>query len=49
MERFQEMGALLLSIVAIETNDRFIVRVLYGRRGYMTILFGEPTQDGENE
>ncbi|MDR1156976.1 MAG: type II toxin-antitoxin system RelE/ParE family toxin [Oscillospiraceae bacterium] len=66
-ERFPEIGALLSSIVDIDTNYRFlvcksylafyriegqdvyIVRVLYGSRDYLAILFGELPQDGEEE
>lgn len=57
---FPESGALLSSVIDIETDYRFlvcgnymvfyrvensivyIVRILYGRRNYVQILFGEP-------
>jgi toxin ParE1/3/4 len=60
---FPASGALLSSVVAMQTNYRFlvsgnylvfyryegdnihVVRVLYGRRDYMTILFGKPKED----
>jgi len=34
-----------LAFYRICENDVFIVRVLYGRRDYITILFGESPQD----
>ena len=63
LKQFPEMGALLSSIVDIETNYRFlvcknylafyridekdvyIIRVLHGRRDYISILFGDIKQD----
>jgi plasmid stabilization system protein ParE len=65
LERFPKMGALLSSIVDIDTNYRFLVcknhlafyrvegqdvyiaRILYGKRDYLTILFGEPQQNDD--
>jgi len=29
----------------IDGNDVYIIRILYGRRDYITILFGEPQQE----
>ena len=64
LENHAEMGALLSSIVNVESDYRFLVtgnyltfyrvygsdvyvdRVLYGRRDYLRILFGD-TQDEE--
>ena len=63
LKQFPEMGALLSSIVDIESNYRFlvcknylafyrvegnevyIVRVIYGGRDYISILFGDLQQD----
>jgi addiction module RelE/StbE family toxin len=33
----------------IEDTEIYIVRVLYGKRDYLTILFGEPAPDDEDE
>ena len=59
LENFSEMGALLASIVNVDSDYRFIVsgnylifyrvsgmdvyvdRILYGRRDYLRILFGD--------
>jgi len=67
LEKFPEIGALLSSIVGIDTdirflvcrnylvfyrvegNDVFISRVLYGKRDYTTILFGEIEKDEMEE
>ncbi len=32
-------------IFIYENNEVFIIRVLYGRRNFMQILFGEPEED----
>ena len=34
-----------LAFYRIDGNDVYIIRVLYGRRDYVTILFGELPQD----
>ena len=34
-----------LAFYRIDGNDVFIIRVLYGRRDYITVLFGELPQD----
>jgi plasmid stabilization system protein ParE len=34
-----------LAFYRIDENDVHIIRVLYGRRDYTAILFGEPPQD----
>lgn len=64
LEDFSEIGALLSSIVDVESDHRFLVtgnyltfyrvngsnvyvdRVLYGRRDYLRVLFGD-TQEKE--
>lgn len=63
LEHSPNIGALLSSIVDVQTDYRFlvsgsylvfyrheggavyIVRVLYGRRDYLKILFGEPPKE----
>ena len=63
LEQFPELGALLSSIVDIDSDYRFLVcanyiafyridgndvnitRILYGRRGYIKVLFGELPSD----
>ena len=63
LRQFPEMGALLSSIVEInsnyrylvcknylvfyriDANDIYIIRVLYGSRDYISILFGNLQQD----
>ena len=63
LKQFPEMGALLSSIIDIETNYRFlvcknylvfyrvegnkvyIIRVVYGGRDYISILFGDCEQN----
>ena len=67
LKQFPEMGALLSSIVDIDSNyrylvcknylvfyridgnDIYIVRVLYGGRDYISILFGGSQQDNQIE
>jgi plasmid stabilization system protein ParE len=34
-----------LAFYRIDGNDVYIIRILYGRRDYTTILFGEPPQN----
>lgn len=34
-----------LEIFIYENNEVFIIRVLYGRRNFMQLLFGEPEED----
>jgi plasmid stabilization system protein ParE len=38
-----------LAFYRIDGDDVYIIRVLYGRRDYATILFGETPQDEETE
>lgn len=63
LETFPKSGAMLSSIVNIDTNYRFLIcgnytafyrvenetvyilRVIYGRRDFMRILFGTPHND----
>ena len=34
-----------LGIFIYENGEVFIIRVLYGRRNFMQLLFGEPEED----
>lgn len=65
LEQFSEIGAPLNSIIAIDSDYRFLVvaqymvfyrvlgqdvyieRILYGRRNYLRVLFGDITDEME--
>ena len=42
--RYLVSGSYLV-VYRYEQDDVYIIRVLYGRRDYMKILFGEPAED----